>query len=333
MKRFLSEILPMAVETKDPVLLVGAPGIGKTAMCAVGAKKYNMRFMPFILTYTDPTDIKGVFARLANGDADWTPPRIAKILKEEPCLLLLDELSTAPPVVQSMAYQILCEKRFGDVPMHPDTVTISCANPVEEGGQFDIMLPVIGRLKKYEVHADLEGTLEYFNDTYGENAHSVIGYLRRNPSDIHILPKDGRIEPFPSPRSWEKIIRSAMAAKKLGLSAEGFAGEAIATIGEGYGTKFLTYLKALNLPSLEQVLSKDWSPKELTSDIAYIVCGMLASCAKEAKGKTLNSLWEAMKKLLDTPNRDVAALFVRKISEGGKTPPYEIINQVGEFFI
>ena len=333
MKKFLSEILPMANATKDPALLVGPPGIGKSALCEIGAKKLGMRYVPFILTYTDPTDIKGVFARLANGNANWVPPEIAKILRDEPCLVNLDEISTAPPVVQSMAYQILCEKKFGDVKMHPETVLFACANPPEEGGQFDIMLPVIGRVKQYNVTADLDGTLEYFTDTYGDNAHSVVGYLRRNPSDIHVLPKDGRIEPFPSPRSWEKVVRANMAAKKIGLSEEGFAREMIAALGEGHGVKFLHYRKTLNLPSLEEVLAAKWSPKDLTSDIAYIVCGMLQSCAKEAKGNTLKALWTAIQKMLETPNRDVAALFVKKISDGGQTVPFEVINQIGEFFL
>ena len=323
----------MAVETGDAVLLVGAPGIGKTALSGVGAKAHNLRFVPEILTYKDPTDLQGLMARSGKDDlVDYIPPKTAKVLNEEPCLLLLDELSTAPPVIQNMAFQILCERRYGSIELHPRTVVVACANPPEEGGQFEIMLPVIGRLKVFNVKADLDLTLDYFQDTYGDDAASVVGYLRRNPDDLHQLPKDGRVEPFPSPRSWEKMVRMVRASKKLNLSPEGFARESLGTIGEGYGLKFLTYNKALNLPSLEEVLSKEWSPKDLTSDIAYIVCGMLHSAAKEAKGKTLQSLWGAFQKMLETPNRDVAALFVRKVSDLGKTPPYEVITQIGEFF-
>jgi MoxR-like ATPase len=100
-------IKPMAVALQAgvPVLVIGAPGIGKTSVTNALAKALNAYHETVIASLREPSDFAGL-PIIVDGDVRMAAPVWAKNLHRE-CkdgrrgILFLDEITTAPPAVQA----------------------------------------------------------------------------------------------------------------------------------------------------------------------------------------------------------------------------------------
>ena len=94
-----------------PVMLWGAPGVGKSQMVAQIADRHNATLIDIRLSQMEPSDLRGIPFR--NGDfVDWAIPAMLPNIERhgEQGILFLDEITSAPPSVSAAAYQLILDR-------------------------------------------------------------------------------------------------------------------------------------------------------------------------------------------------------------------------------
>jgi len=233
---------------KAPValFLVGAPGVGKTAITrriaakiaqaegkrvidyedvamgrvAVDELKNAVIYVYVNLNLHDPVDISGKPVnkeiRGLGEVMSYSPPLWLKICSEYQCVIVLDELNTAVLDANlTLAMSLINERRSGDVRLSPETFIIATGNRRDENYLVrDLPMPLWNRLITVAVENDINDWIEYMNRRHGDNWNKAVGALLMERRDLFVKPAaDG---PFPSPRSWEKVAIITAGLKELG---------------------------------------------------------------------------------------------------------------------
>lgn len=81
----------LQVATVRPVMILGAPGIGKTALVNQFAEMVGLPCVSLLGSQLAPEDLIGVPQILPNGRSRFCPPTL--IARDEPYVLFLDELN------------------------------------------------------------------------------------------------------------------------------------------------------------------------------------------------------------------------------------------------
>ena len=100
----LTTFLASAIAAKAPILITGAPGIGKSALVEQAAREAGADMILSHPAVADPTDAKGLpWANPDSESATFLPfGELAQALKaERPTVWFLDDLGQAPPAVQA----------------------------------------------------------------------------------------------------------------------------------------------------------------------------------------------------------------------------------------
>src|SRR5947207_5839743 len=94
--------LGTAVSARVPVLLWGAPGTGKTSAIRAMAAVKMWACETVIASIREPSDFAGL-PIVVDGSVRFAAPTWARRLAagDQPGILFLDEISTAPPAVQA----------------------------------------------------------------------------------------------------------------------------------------------------------------------------------------------------------------------------------------
>ena len=117
-----------------PVMFVGAPGIGKTAILEQFCDNLNYRLDVQLLSTQDNTDVTGLPVRTDVGGVfttEYATPRYQLDIVNNPkTLLFLDEMNNGAPSVQSAWLTILQSRRFPNgMTMNKDTWIVGAMNP------------------------------------------------------------------------------------------------------------------------------------------------------------------------------------------------------------
>lgn len=109
----LAALLAKTIPGKRPVLIKGAPGIGKTDVVTQACQAAGADLVISHPVVSDPIDYKGLPA-LADGRAEFLPFGELRTLIEANSLTVffLDDLGQAPPTVQAAAMQLILARRI-----------------------------------------------------------------------------------------------------------------------------------------------------------------------------------------------------------------------------
>lgn len=122
-----------------PMLVFGAPGIGKTETFRAFGRQYGslgegvFGFEDALVLPTteyNPLDFGGLY-QVKDG---WTRRAPAEILREadkKPILLIIDEISDAQQHEIAAWYRVIHEKQVGEFKLHKDSWVVSCGNRPE----------------------------------------------------------------------------------------------------------------------------------------------------------------------------------------------------------
>ena len=138
----LDNFLSIGLRTRTPGLVIGPPGVGKSASISSWARKNGMETWVVIASLREPTDFAGLPVVSKKTLADdsgneypvvhFAPPRFAAEASKEGGLIFLDEITTAPPAVQAALLRAVLDLAFGDLELAPGKVAImAAANPPE----------------------------------------------------------------------------------------------------------------------------------------------------------------------------------------------------------
>ncbi len=249
-----------------PVLLWGAPGVGKTACVCEMAKEANAHVEVVIGSTIDPTDL-GRPIVTKDDDVKLIPPAWAKRLKEtldngKEAWLFLDELTSAPPSVQAALLRVVNERKVADLDL-TGCKMIAAANPSEHAtDSSDLSSATSNRWAhlNWEVDANewIAGELSGWGKPDSDLAEIrgfVTGWITKQSSALLDPPAEFAegVKGWPSPRSWSNLIKALGTPKMLKTPI----GRSIATglVGQGAASELIAWSLDVDLPSVEELLA------------------------------------------------------------------------------
>jgi hypothetical protein len=271
------EVIRELYDTRWPVFLWGAPGVGKSSVVRAVAEKRGLPLIDIRASLLDPTDLRGI-PMVKDGQAIWCPPSFLPSADQEEGLLFFDELSAAPTLVQASLYQLTLDRRIGEYVL-PDGWRIIAAGNRAGDGSVTFRMPAA--LANRFIHLEFEADFDDWRSWAVENQihHRLVAFLATRRELL--LNVERGATAFPTPRSWE-ILSDAI--YKLGISssaADVYSG----IVGVGAAIEFLGFCE--NAITEEQIMSilADPSHAELPELIGdqYALISYLCALGVEKK--------------------------------------------------
>lgn len=194
---------PISAQQIAPIMLWGPPGIGKSKLVRDLCIQLNIHFIDIRLSQLEPVDLRGI--PVPDGDSvKWL---VASSWPRDPDsrgILLFDELSAADRSLQVAAYELLLDRRLGDIYTLPEGwLVMGAGNRAEDRA---VSVPMSSALANRLLHLEMKPDIE----TWGAYAVSkglhtdVVSFLRFKPE--YLLVNDTNCQRgWPSPRSWERV--------------------------------------------------------------------------------------------------------------------------------
>ena len=203
-----------------PILLMGAPGIGKTQIMEQIAKECKVGLVSYTITHHTRQSAVGLpfikektFGSEAFSVTEYTMSEIIASVYEKmektglkEGILFIDEINCVSETLAPMMLQFLQGKTFGNQKVPEGGVIVTAGNPPEYNKsvrEFDVVS--LDRIKRIDVQPDFEVRKEY---AYEQGIHpAVISYLELRRKNFYRMENtvDGRI--FATARGWEDLSR------------------------------------------------------------------------------------------------------------------------------
>lgn len=196
---FLKQML-IGLPIKMAAMIWGPSGVGKSDLIRELALEMGYTVIDLRLYQLDPVDIRGIgVPDLQTGTTRWLPPEFFP--RKEKTLLFLDELPSAPPSIQAIGYQLVLDRRIGEIDLPADCKVIAAGNRMSDRGVvYRMPAPLANRFVHFEVKADIDAWRQWaiLNSVDAR----VISYLTLKPNLLHKMSTENSAGPWPSPRSW-----------------------------------------------------------------------------------------------------------------------------------
>ena len=275
-----------------PVFLWGPPGIGKSELVAGIARDLGGHMIDLRLAQMDPTDIRGIpFYNKDTNRMDWAAPvdlPDEEMASKYPVIVLfLDEMNSAPPAVQAVAYQLILNRRVGKYHLPDNVVMVAAGNrESDKGVTYRMPSPLANRFVHLEMRVDFDSwqTWAVTNRIHKD----VVGYLSFAKQDLFDFDPRSSSRSFATPRSWTFVSElleddDGMDSNTVDLIA--------GAVGEGLAVKFMAHRKvAGQMPEPNEVLLGKVSElkiKEVSAmySLTISLCYELKEAYDKANGK------------------------------------------------
>ena len=190
-----------------PILIHGSPGLGKTSIVRELCKERGIGFVPVLLSQIDSVDIRGLpSVNKEEKTMTWNPPDFWPRGKDQPKgILFFDEITAAPKDVQVAAYEIILERKIGNIYSVPKGwYIVAAGNDATDHAVATTMSSALAnRFMHVEITANAEDWVKW--GVSNEIHPSVIGYINYRPASLFNMDNENLERGWPSPRSWEKV--------------------------------------------------------------------------------------------------------------------------------
>jgi len=292
-----------------PVLVLGQPGIGKSALVERFAADIGLPCVSLLGSQLAPEDLIGVPRLHDDGTSSFCPPRM--IARPEPYCLFCDELNGASQDVQRSMYSLIHERRIGDYRMPPGSIVIAAGNRAQDAAIVRGMSSaLVNRLVVVGLRADAGEWLEWA--TAADLHPWVLDYVRERPDHL-ISPPPKSPAPFSTPRSWH-ALSDALRTYGDEPSEKAATVLAFGLLSVEHAANFGGYVKRVrNRHSVARLLKGEsrWPNSPEDGDLLqYLAQGLRMHLARELP-ETAASVGPAHRQLAHTAKgliRDLAAL-------------------------
>lgn len=211
-----------------PVLLIGAPGIGKTQIMEQIAKECSIDLVSYTITHHTRQSAIGLpfiskkdFGGEEYAVTEYTMSEIVASVYEKiektgisEGILFIDEINCVSETLAPAMLQFLQCKTFGSHKIPEGWLIVAAGNPPEYNKsvrEFDVV--TMDRVKKIEVEPDFDAWKEY---AYQASVHpAVLSYLNTRPRNFYRMESTVDGKTFATPRGWEDLSRMLSVYEKI----------------------------------------------------------------------------------------------------------------------
>ncbi len=276
----MKEAVKFAIKHKYPLLLKGAPGIGKTDIVTQSCRETNTDLIISHPVVSDPTDYKGLpFPTKDGTEATFLPfGDLLKLIEaDKPTVFFLDDLGQSSSSVQSSLMHLLLARRINGHKVSDHVIFLAATNRRQDKAAVQgILEPVKSRFASIlELDVNVDDWVDWAIDNHLPT--ELIAFIRFRPNLLHDFKPTGDIINTPNPRTVAAVGRMMQAGISGDLEYEMFSGAA----GEGFAAEFAGFLKVYqDLPDIEKLIAdpdKTAVPGE--PSMLFAICGALSAKA------------------------------------------------------
>lgn len=278
-----------------PMFLEGPPGVGKSAMPRQAVEELNMElpkdtpfddqygYVDIRLAQRDTTDLRGIPAVIEN-KAVWLPPPELPLVshgKKFPRrgIMILDEITSCPPLMQATAYQVVLDHSVGEEHLKPEWYIMGAGNQLKDRA---VVYRMSTALANRFFHVKFDPNLQdWQNWAMSQKINpNIIGFINWR-ADL-LAPEfdpESDEKAFPTPRTWEyahQLLAQISNSKILHQALNG-------CLGTGATSEFMAFLKCqTELPDITTILEgkSEFVPPANRMDLRYALISALATRAK-----------------------------------------------------
>ena len=221
------------LEKQRPVFLLGAPGIGKTAIMEQIAQEIGISLVSYSMTHHTRQSALGLpfIVRKTYGGHEYDVSEytmseiIASVFNTieetgiQEGILFLDEINCVSETLAPVMLQFLQFKIFGRHRLPHGWIVVTAGNPPEYNKsvrEFDIV--TMDRLKRIDVEPDYPAWKEY---AYRHGVHSaILTYLELRKADFYAVESTVEGKSFVTARGWEDLSKMIFLYEELALPAD-----------------------------------------------------------------------------------------------------------------
>jgi hypothetical protein len=348
--------LSVCIQIEQPVLLVGEPGVAKTALVEALMATLCVAHETRIAALSEPTDFGGFpVPDLERGCVRYLPAQwlhsLAGQLRGERKGLFLDEFSNAPPATRSAALRGILDGRWGDLQI-PRLATVAAMNPANQAESgFALSAPLSNRFVHLPWALDVSwwaGQLmagfptptdcvaevpDDWRENLPEARRLVAAFAARKVDAIQAVPKARAAQgnAWPSMRSWTVVTLLVAACTSAGVglgplvdgtrSIDDVLRLLVAgAVGDGPALEFLAYVSELDLPDPEAILADPSSLKfGKRDDINHtVMSSVVAATAVDYTQARWLACWAVIDAAIGAGREDLGLVAARQL---GPQPP------------
>lgn len=309
-----------------PVMLWGAPGVGKSTMIRNLAKEFGVGFIDVRLAQREPVDVRGLPVPTDHGvewqvSAEW--PRDP----ESRGIILFDELTAADRSLQVAAYEFILDRRLGDLYKVPDGWYICAAgNRITDRAVAGTMSSA---LANRFLHVELENEVDdWIRWAEKNNIHpSVSCFIKYRPQLLFEQEGEDLERGWPSPRSWARVSTVLKTVK----TPELLPGAVKGLVGMGAGAEFMAFHKIFNKgDDIRAMMLNPAKPVKIPRkpDQQYAMCAAITYYLLHGKNETESAaLLDGFFRISMEMTSDFAAMLMTEvISFGGAEVAEKLYN-------
>ncbi len=221
------------VVRQRPIFLIGAPGIGKTAIMEQVAQELSIGLVSYSMTHHTRQSALGLpfieHKEYEGQEYDVSEYTMSEIISSiydvmkrsgmREGILFLDEINCVSETLSPSMLQFLQYKIFGRHSVPEGWVIVTAGNPPEYNKsvrEFDVV--TLDRLKIMEVEADYPAWKEYASEKGLHNA--IISYLELKKEDFYHVETTVRGKSYITARGWEDLSQILQLYEEEGLPVD-----------------------------------------------------------------------------------------------------------------
>lgn len=271
----LTKLLKVTIPAGLPVMVKGAPGVGKSDIIAQACQASEAELIIEHPVVSDPTDFKGLpFAK--NGKAEFLPFGSLRdiIDAKRRTVFFLDDLGQAPPSVQAACMQLILARRINGSKVSDQVTFVAATNRHKDrAGVTGILEPVKSRFVSIvELEPDMEDWVAWA--LQADVPTELIAFIRFRPNLLFDFEPTNEMKNSPCPRTVANVGKLMQVGIPSEIEYEVYSGSA----GEGFAAELMAFLRIFrDLPNPDAVLMAPKKAK-VPEDPAtlYAICGALA---------------------------------------------------------
>lgn len=310
------QLVRIAAAARKAAILVGSPGVGKTASVHALAESMGYELVTLVGSRMDPTDVVGLPKGEqidVNGTPLWATVNLSpwwqvEILTKKKVILFFDEMGNTSPSTQAALLSFIQDRQFANGEMVPDeTIILAATNPPEEGADgYEMSLPTTNRMVWIPFHANLQDWTKGMRNAWGKKVSAdemrwrskIVRFIEDQPSNLHKMPEMDTPNPevygkagadnndrmvarsaWASPRSWDNVAEMLPLAGTTRLEDGILEG----TVGASAAIQFREWLAMNDTVDPKEVIAdpEGYDYKSLSTSEAYLLFKELPAMVTE----------------------------------------------------